>query len=126
LYGNELDEDTNPLEAGLGWTVKLNKGDFLGKEALEVAKAEGLKKQLVGFEVLSRGSARAGYALLDKNGQKVGVCTSGGPSPTLGKAIGLGYLPPASTELGSEFLVDARGRTLEARVVPTPFYRRPK
>lgn len=124
LYGNELDEETNPLEAGLAWTVKLDKPDFLGKGALLLAKEKGLQKQLVGFEVLGRGSARSGYPLLDSAGAAVGVCTSGGPSPTLGKAIGLGYLPPSMTALGTSFQVDARGRPLPAVVVKTPFYRR--
>lgn len=125
LYGNELSEDTNPLEAGLGWTVKLNAGDFLGKEALLKIKSEGLKRRLVGFEVTSRGSARTGYALLDQDGNSVGICTSGGPSPTLGSPIGLGYLPLAMTEIGTDFMVDARGRQLTAKVVKTPFYQRP-
>jgi aminomethyltransferase len=125
LYGNELDEETNPLEAGLAWTVKMEKSDFLGKKALESAKAAGLSKKIVGFEVTGRGSARAGYPLLDKDGKVVGKCTSGGPSPTLGRPIALGYLPPTMTEIGTEFLVDARGKKLPARVVKTPFYRRP-
>lgn len=125
LYGNELDEDTNPLEAGLAWTVKLDKGDFLGKSALVRAKEQGLRKHLVGFEVTERGSARAGYPLLDAAGKAVGVCTSGGPSPTLGRPIGLGYLPPEMTEVGTKFGVDCRGKTLSAVVVKTPFYRRP-
>lgn len=124
LYGNELDEETNPLEAGLAWTVKLEKADFLGKTALQSAKSEGLKKRLVGFELQGRGSARAGYALLSPDGTEVGQCTSGGPSPSLGKAIGLGYLPPQMTEIGQEFLVEARGKKLPAVVVKTPFYRR--
>lgn len=124
LYGNELDEQTNPLEAGLGWTVKLDKGDFVGKAALLKAEDEGLKKRLVGFEVTARGSARSGYALLDSSGKHVGRCTSGGPSPTLGKPIGLGYLPPDMTEIGTEFLVDCRGKHLPAVVVKTPFYKR--
>lgn len=124
LYGNELTEETNPLEAGLGWTVKLDKPEFLGKAALVAARDRGLPRLLAGFEVTGRGSARAGYPLLTREGRAVGVCTSGGPSPTLGKAIGLGYLPPEMCEIGTEFLVDSRGKQLEARVVRTPFYRR--
>jgi len=124
LYGNELDEDTNPLEAGLAWTVKLEKDSFVGKDALVAARDEGLKKQLVGFEVLGRGSARAGYELLTETGEPAGLCTSGGPSPTLGKALGLGYLPPEMGELGTKFLVDCRGKHLPAQVVKTPFYKR--
>lgn len=125
LYGNELTEETNPLEAGLAWTVKFDGADFLGKEALLKIKAEGLKRCLVGFEVTGRGSARAGYALLDGDGNPVGVCTSGGPAPSLGIPIGLGYLPLSMTAIGTEFSVDARGKPLAARVVKTPFYRRP-
>jgi aminomethyltransferase len=124
LYGNELDEETNPLEAGLAWTVKFEKSDFLGKAALLKAKEAGLAKLLVGFEVTGRGSARSGYALLDTSKNQVGRCTSGGPSPTLGKPIGLGFLPSEMTEVGTEFLVDCRGKHLPAVVVKTPFYKR--
>lgn len=124
LYGNELDETTNPLEAGLAWTVKFEKPDFLGKAALLAAKEKGLERRIAGFEVLGRGSARAGYPLLDGDGKVVGKCTSGGPSPTLGRPIGLGYLPPRMTDIGTEFFVDARGKRLPAKVVKTPFYRR--
>ncbi|HSC88558.1 MAG TPA: glycine cleavage T C-terminal barrel domain-containing protein, partial [Polyangiaceae bacterium] len=125
LYGNEIDETTNPLEAGLAWTVKLQKGDFLGKAALIEQRERGLSRRIVGFEMLDRGSARHGYPFVDASGTAIGVCTSGGPSPTLGKAIGLGYLPIGLSDVGSEFLVDCRGKNLRAVVVPTPFYRRP-
>jgi aminomethyltransferase len=124
LYGNELNESTHPLEAGLGWTVKLDKADFIGKAALVKAQQAGLVRQLVGFEVMARGSARPGYSLLNGEGEQVGECTSGGPSPTLKRPIGLGFLPPEMTEIGTEFLVEFRGKKLPARVVKTPFYRR--
>jgi aminomethyltransferase len=124
LYGNEIDETTNPLEAGLGWVVKLNKGDFLGRSALERIKAAGLSRKLVGFEVLGRGIARHGYPLLNKEGAKVGVCTSGSPGPTVNKNIGLGYLPAPMADVGTEFEVDCRGRSVGAVVVKTPFYKR--
>jgi aminomethyltransferase len=129
LYGNDIDETTNPLEAGLGWTVKLAKSDFIGKAALEKIKAEGLSRKLVGFEMTGRGIARQGYPLLDGdgtdgNGKVVGICTSGSPSPTLGKNIGLGYLPTAMTAVGTQLVVDCRGRKIEAVVVKTPFYKR--
>lgn len=124
LYGNEIDESTNPLEAGLGWVVKLAKGDFLGRSALERIKTAGLSRKLVGFEVSGRGIARHGYALLDKQGVKVGVCTSGSPGPTVNKNIGLGYLPTPMAEIGTEFEVDCRGRSVGAIVVKTPFYKR--
>lgn len=126
LYGNDIDETTNPIEAGLGWTVKLDKPDFVGKSAIAKAKAEGTPRKLVGFEMTGRGVARHGYPLKNKDGQAVGVCTSGAPSPTLGKAIGLGYVPSAMAAVGTTFLVDCRGRDTEARVVPTPFYKRAK
>jgi aminomethyltransferase len=124
LYGNEIDETTTPLEAGLGWTVKFDKSDFLGKSALLVAQENGLARTLVGFEMIGRGVARSGYPFLDSTGQVVGHCTSGSPSPTLGKAIGLGYLPVERAEVGTEFEVDCRQKKVAAKVVPTPFYKR--
>jgi aminomethyltransferase len=124
LYGNDIDETTNPLEAGLGWVVKLDKSDFIGREALLRIKAEGPKRTIVGFEMAGRGIARHGYPLLDPAGNTIGVCTSGGPSPTSGKSIGLGYLPVESSAVGTRFLVDCRGKHIEAVVVKTPFYKR--
>lgn len=125
LYGNEIDETTNPLEAGLGWVVKLDKpGGFLGRDAIAKVKAEGITRTIVGFEMVGRGIARHGYPLLDASGKAVGVCTSGGPSPTLGKSIGLGYLPLSMSAVGTSFLVDCRGKSIEAKVVKPPFYKR--
>jgi aminomethyltransferase len=124
LYGNDIDETTNPLEAGLGWVVKLDKGDFLGRDALQRIKADGLTRKLVGFEMVGRGIARHGYVLHDVEGSRVGVCTSGSPGPTVGKSIGLGYLPTRMTAVGTNFLVDCRGRSIEAVVAKTPFYKR--
>jgi len=125
LYGNEIDETTNPIEAGLGWVVKLDKpAGFLGRDAIAKVKAEGPTRSLVGFEMVGRGIARHGYPLLSKSGEPVGICTSGGPSPTLGKSIGLGYLPVALAAIDSEFLVDCRGKSIEAKVVKPPFYKR--
>jgi aminomethyltransferase len=125
LYGNEIDETTNPIEAGLSWTVKLDKaGGFLGRDAIARVKAEGPRRSIVGFEMVGRGIARHGYPLLSSQGEVVGVCTSGGPSPTLGKSIGLGYLPTGMTAEGTAFLVDCRGKSIEAKVVKTPFYKR--
>ncbi|HEX5100492.1 MAG TPA: glycine cleavage T C-terminal barrel domain-containing protein, partial [Polyangiaceae bacterium] len=126
LYGNDIDETTNPLEAGLGWTVKLQKPEFVGKAALERVKAAGLTRRLVGFEMRGRGIARHGYPLLDTSGATVGACTSGSPSPTLGTNIGLGYVPVALAAEGTELRVDCRGKAVEAVVVPTPFYKRKK
>jgi aminomethyltransferase len=124
LYGNDIDETTNPLEAGLGWVVKLDKGDFIGRAALAKIKGEGLPRKLVGFEVTGRGIARHGYPLRDAAGREVGVCTSGSPGPTVGKNIGLGYLPSAMSAVGATFSVDCRGKNIDAVVVPTPFYKR--
>ncbi|MFO0758808.1 MAG: glycine cleavage system aminomethyltransferase GcvT [Byssovorax sp.] len=124
LYGNDIDETTNPLEAGLGWVVKLDKGDFIGRDALVRIKKDGLPRKLVGFEMVGRGIARHGYPLHDADGVRVGICTSGSPAPTVGKNIGLGYLPVHLTAIGTRFLVDCRGRSIEAVVVKTPFYKR--
>ncbi len=126
LYGNDIDETTNPLEAGLGWVVKLDKGEFIGRSALAKIKAEGLPRKLVGFEVTGRGVARHGYPFRDADGRPIGVCTSGSPGPTVGKNIGLGYLPSAMSAVGEKFFVDCRGKNIDAVVVPTPFYKRGK
>jgi aminomethyltransferase len=126
LYGNDIDETTNPIEAGLGWTVKLDKPAFVGREAIARVKTAGPSRKLVGFEMIGRGIARHGYPLLDTNGARVGVCTSGSPSPTLGKNIGLGYVPAALSAVGTTIAADCRGKAIEAVVVPTPFYKRPR
>ena len=125
LYGNDIDETTNPLEAGLGWVVKLDKGDFVGRAALVAAKERGLTRKLVGFEMVGRGAARHGYPIKDGAGAVVGVCTSGGPAPFVGKSIGLGYVPIALSEIGTKLTIDCRGKDVEAVVVKTPFYKRP-
>jgi aminomethyltransferase len=123
LYGNDMDQSTTPLEAGLGWVVKLGKGPFVGREALQRQKAEGLKRKLVGFEVLDRAPARDGYPVV-VNGAKVGSVASGSPAPYLKKNIGLVYLPTEYAAVGTDFSVVVRGRNVPARVVETPFYRR--
>ena len=124
LYGNDITEDTTPLEAALGWVVKLDKGEFRGKDALVRQKAEGLSRRLVAFELLQRGVPRHGYpALLD--GETVGEVTSGVMSPSLGKPIGLAYLPRGSWKPGSEFQVEIRNKVVDAVVVKPPFYQRP-
>jgi aminomethyltransferase len=132
LYGNEIDETTNPFEAGLGWVVKLDKPrDFLGKTALRRIQAEGTSRKLVGLEMIGRGIARHGYPIVEWKGSEapgpaIGVVTSGSPSPTLDKNIALGYVPTAFSEIGTRVGVEIRGRAVEAVVVKTPFYRRPK
>ena len=125
LYGNDIDDSTTPLEADLGWIVKLEKGDFMGRDVLEREKNEGPKRKLVGFEMVDRGIARHGYPVVDGK-EEIGVVTSGTHSPTLKKAIGLAYLPLDKSAPGSEFTVLIRGKETRARVVPTPFYKRAK
>ncbi len=129
LYGNDIDETTNPIEAGLGWVVKVEKGDFIGRAALMEIKGRPLPRKLVGFEMTGRGVARHGYPLRDGSdptSREVGVCTSGSPAPTVGKNIGLGYLPTAMADIRRKFFVDCRGKFVEAAVVATPFYKRAK
>ena len=123
LYGNDMDETKTLLEAGLGWIVKLDKGDFVGRGALEKQKREGVRRSLVGFEMLGRDIARDHYPVL-MNGQEIGQVTSGSPSITLKKNIGLTYLPVEHRAPGSQFQVSIRGRACDAQVVPTPFYKR--
>ena len=123
LYGNDIDHSTTPLEADLGWIVKLEKGDFMGRDVLEREKTEGPRRKLVGFEMVDRGIARHGYPVVDGT-EEIGVVTSGTYSPTLKRAIGLAYLPLDKSAQGSEFTVLIRGKETRARVVPTPFYKR--
>jgi aminomethyltransferase len=123
LYGNDIDETTPLLEAGLGWVVKLDKGDFIGRDALARRKSDGLKRKLVGFEMLGRDIARDHYPV-QINGAEVGHVTSGSPSITLKKNIGLTYLPLEHSSIGTKIEVLVRGRACEAQVVPTPFYKR--
>ncbi len=120
LYGHELDDSTSPFEAGLGKFVKLDRGGFIGAEAIARREAEGRPRQLVGFELTERGIARAGYEVA-VNGETVGGVTSGGPSPTLGKSIGLAYVPPQLAEPGTVLDIVIRGRAVSGRVVETPF-----
>jgi aminomethyltransferase len=124
LYGNDIDETVTAWEADLGWIVKINKGDFIGRDALARQKEKGVARKLVGFEMVDRGIARHGYAAKTVSG--AGVVTSGTHSPTLGRPIGLALLPAAAAAIGTTFEVDIRGRLAAARVVPTPFYKRSK
>ena len=123
LYGNELDAETTPLEAGIGFAVHLDKEEeFIGREALHREKDEGLRKKLVGFEVAGRGIARHGYEVMS-GGEVIGEVTSGTLSPTLGKAVGLALVSPGVEDA---FEVVVRSRPVEARTVPLPFYKRDK
>lgn len=126
LYGNDIDETTNPFEAGLGWTVKLDKGEFIGRQALRAIHEKGLSRKLVGFEVTDRAIARHGHVIIDDNGNSIGYVTSGAPSPTLGKNIGLAYVPVELSKIGTpiKFKDPQRGRIANAVVVKTPFYKR--
>jgi aminomethyltransferase len=125
LYGNDIDDTTTPIQADLSWIVKLDKGDFTGRDVLEKEAAEGPSRKLVGFEMVDRGIARHGYPVVEGSAE-IGIVTSGTHSPTLKKAIGLAYLPLDKSAQGNEFSVLIRGKEARARVVPTPFYKRAK
>ena len=123
LYGHEIDDGTNPYEARLGWVVKLDKGDFVGADALRRIKQEGLRRRLVGFEMVGRGVARGEYSIRSEDGAPIGRVTSGMPAPTLGKNLGMGYVPTALSSEGSEFDVVVREKPVRARAVKMPFYK---
>ncbi|HHH29273.1 MAG TPA: glycine cleavage system aminomethyltransferase GcvT [Polyangiaceae bacterium] len=124
LYGNDIDETTTPLEAGLGWVVKLDRGDFLGRDALVQQKEAGPTRRLIGFEMTGRGIGRHGYPILDAAGDRIGEVTSGCPGPTVKKNIGLGYVPVELSAPGTALGIEIRNKVVEAIVVPTPFYKR--
>lgn len=126
LYGHEISDTINVWEAGLERYCKMDKGDFVGRAALEKAKAAGLIRALVGLEMIERGIARDGYPVCNEGGNRIGVITSGSPSPTLGKNIALAYVPPALSALGTVLAVEVRSQKVKAHVVPTPFYKRVK
>lgn len=123
LYGNDIDDTTSPLEAGLGWVVKMDKGDFVGRSVLEQQKRDGLRRKLVGFEMLDKAPARDGYEVVS-GGDVIGRVTSGSPAPYLKKNIGLAYVPPDRAAVGTGLGVLVRGREVPAVVVKTPFYKR--
>jgi aminomethyltransferase len=125
LYGHEIDDTTTPFEAGLNWVVKLDKGEFLGRDALAAQKASGIPRKLVGFEVQGRGIARQGHPVVSESGI-VGAVTSGTWSPTFEKALGLAYVPPEMAAPGTPLAIEVRGKALPAVVVETPFYKRPR
>jgi aminomethyltransferase len=125
LYGNDIDDTTTVLEADLGWIIGWNKGDFIGRETLELQKAQGTPRTIVGFEMLERAIARHGHDVYI-GGEKCGSVTSGTQTPFVKKAIGMAYLPSGHTAVGTEVEVDIRGRRAKAQVVPMPFYKRPK
>jgi len=126
LYGHEISDTINVWEAGLDRFCKMEKPDFIGHAALEKAKAAGLKRTLIGLEMIERGIARDGYKVQDDGGRGIGEVTSGSYAPFLKKNIALAYVPPEFAKVGSTLKVEIRGQGVQAKVVPTPFYKRPK
>jgi aminomethyltransferase len=124
LYGHEIDDTTAPWEAGLGWICKMEKAPFLGSDVLARQKEAGLPRRLVGFEMLDKRIGRDGYPVLI-GGREAGRVTSGGPAPFLKKNIGMAYVPPQSSAVGTDIEVSIRGQAAAAHIVPIPFYKRP-
>lgn len=123
LYGNDIADETSPIEAGLGWVTKFTH-DFIDADVLKQQKAQGVPRKLVGFQMIDRGIPRGHYELTNADGYKIGEVTSGTQSPTLGKGVGLGYVPTAFSKPGSEFFVNVRGKLLKAEVVKLPFVKK--
>ncbi len=126
LYGHEISDTINVWEAGLDRFCKMEKPEFVGREALEKVKAAGVKRTLVGLEMIGRGIARDGYKVQDESGREIGYVTSGSPAPFLKKNIALAYVPVEHSAVGSKIKIEIRGQGVEAVVVPSPFYKRPK
>jgi aminomethyltransferase len=126
LYGHEISDSINVWEADLGRYCKMEKPEFIGREALEKAKAQGLTRILVGMEMIERGIGRDGYKIFSESGEEIGYITSGSPAPFLKKNIALAYVPPAYSQIGTVVLVEVRSQKVRAQVSPTPFYKRPK
>jgi aminomethyltransferase len=121
LYGNDINDETSPLEAGLGWITKFTK-EFIDSERLQAQKANGLTQKLVAFEMQERGIPRQHYTLLNEKGESIGEVTSGSESPSTGKLIGMGYVQTVYSKVGSNIWVDIRGKKVAAQVVKLPFY----
>jgi len=124
LYGNDIDDTTSPLEAGLGWVTKFNK-EFTNSAALQEQKLEGVKQKLVGFEMIDRGIPRHDYEIVDADGHTIGKVTSGTQSPSLQKAIGMGYVQTAFAKEGTDIYIKIRDNNIKARIVKPPFYKAP-
>ncbi len=122
LYGQELSDTINPYEARLGWVVKLDKGDFIGRPALAAIKAQGVSRRLTGFEMVGKGIARSGYPVHNLAGELIGSVTSGMPTPTLGRPLGMAYVPTELSAEGSEFDIIIREKPVRARAIKMPFY----
>ncbi|MDO4727728.1 MAG: glycine cleavage system aminomethyltransferase GcvT [Bacteroidota bacterium] len=125
LYGNDIDDTTSPLEAGLGWITKFTK-DFVNSEYLKKQKEEGVSRKLIGFELLDRGIPRHGYTIVDAQGNQIGEVTSGTMAPSLGKGIGLGYVTTANSKVDTEVYIKIRNNNVKAKVVKPPFYKKEK
>jgi aminomethyltransferase len=123
LYGNDIDDTTSPIEAGLGWITKFTK-DFVDRDLLEAQKTNGTDRRLVGFELIDRGIPRKDYPIVNSQGEAIGVVSSGTMSPSLGKAIGLGYVKTAYRNPGEEIFIEVRNKQLKARVVKLPFFQK--
>ncbi|MCF7560669.1 glycine cleavage system aminomethyltransferase GcvT [Sabulilitoribacter multivorans] len=123
LYGNDIDDTTSPIEAGLGWVCKFTK-DFTNSEALKREKEQGPERKLIAFELDERGIPRHGYDIVDSNGKTIGIVTSGTMSPSLGKGIGLGYVPTVFADIGSKLNIQIRKNAIPATVVKLPFYKK--
>ncbi|RBW56330.1 glycine cleavage system aminomethyltransferase GcvT [Tenacibaculum sp. E3R01] len=122
LYGNDIDDTTSPLEAGLGWITKFTK-DFVNAEALKQQKTDGVTRKLVAFEIIEKGIPRQGYDIINAEGTKIGNVTSGTMSPSLGKGIGLGYVTIENSKVDSEVFIQVRKKQIAAKVVKLPFYK---
>ena len=122
LYGNDIDDTTSPIEAGLGWITKFSK-DFINSEFLRKQKEHGVDRKLIGFELDERGIPRHGYDIVDHEGKKIGIVTSGTMAPTVGKGIGMGYVPPVFAKSGSKIHIQIRKKAIPATVVKLPFYK---
>ncbi|MGO4919664.1 glycine cleavage system aminomethyltransferase GcvT [Maribacter spongiicola] len=123
LYGNDIDDNTSPIQAGLGWVTKFNK-DFVNSAALEKEKQHGPERKLVAFELNERGIPRHGYDIVDGNGKTIGVVTSGTMSPSMGTGIGLGYVPPIFSDVGSKINIQIRKNAVPATIIKLPFYKK--
>ncbi|MCK9305714.1 MAG: glycine cleavage system aminomethyltransferase GcvT [Bacteroidales bacterium] len=126
LYGNDIDDTTSPIEAGLGWITKFSeaKGDFVDKVLMQGQKEKGVSRKLTGFELVDKGIPRHGYPVCDESGNEIGVVTSGTMGPAVRKAIGMAYVTPAFSKAGSEIFIKVRDKLIKAVVVKTPFYKR--
>jgi aminomethyltransferase len=125
LYGNDIDDHTSPLAAGLGWVTKLNKGNFIGRTAIEKIKAEGVKRKLIGFTLTERRVPRNGYPILDEEGTEIGVVTSGTQSPTMGHPIGMGYVDTPLALVGQTIWIGMGSKKIAAQIVRPPFIKKP-